>query len=184
MKNFDKLLNKITEKHGDVVDFKKNPKILEDILQEFKAINDDAWNEYNKMAIVAPFGISWMDSWLAQWTLNQNASFEKGKEFPAVLNELVDLKFTERLGELEEFILRYRLAMDEPPDGGTPEPGVPNPPDPPDPPDPGPDSQILRDNPWIFYWFVSVNAPLILDMIDAHFTKRLSDLKAESSKEE
>jgi hypothetical protein len=57
------------------------------------------------------------------------------------------------------------------PDGGPPEPGVPNP------PDPGPASGVLRDNPWILYWFVSINAPLILDMIDAHLTRRLNELK-------
>jgi hypothetical protein len=66
---------------------------------------------------------------------------------------------------------------DEPPDGGTPEPGVP-----PDPNPPGPDSGILRDNPWILYWFVSINTPLILDMIDAHFTRRMNEYKQQIGK--
>lgn len=68
----------------------------------------------------------------------------------------------------------------EPPDGGPPEPGVPDPPDPG--PDPGPDGGALRDNPWILYWFVSINAPLILNMIDAHITRRLNDLKMQTRK--
>jgi hypothetical protein len=62
----------------------------------------------------------------------------------------------------------------EPPDGGPPEPGAPTPPPP---PNPGPASGFLRDNPWILYWFVSVRAPLIIDMIDAHLTRRMNDIR-------
>ena len=79
----------------------------------------------------------------------------------------------------------------EPPDAGPPEPGVPpagpsgggpdgGPPDggPPEPgvPPGGPDTDILRENPWILYWFVSVRVPILLDMIDAHFERRLGEL--------
>jgi hypothetical protein len=82
-------------------------------------------------------------------------------------------------------------AVFSPPDGGTPEPGVPpvgpspEPPGPvpPDggPPEPGvppvgPDAILLGENPWILYWFVSLKMPLLVDMIDAHLERRLSEL--------
>lgn len=63
----------------------------------------------------------------------------------------------------------------EPPDGGPPEPGVP---DPPAPSPPGPDSRMLNENPWVLYWFVSLKAPELLSVIDAHFSRRLRDLAA------
>ena len=80
------------------------------------------------------------------------------------------------------------IFTNEPPDAGPPEPGVPPAPDPPSPPDggppepgvppgPGPDGGIMHRNPWILYWFVSLNTPFILDMIDAHFTRRINDLQ-------
>ena len=58
----------------------------------------------------------------------------------------------------------------EPPDGGTPEPGVP--------PVPavGPDTSFLGENPWILYWFLSLKAPMLLDVLDAHLTRRLDEL--------
>jgi hypothetical protein len=83
-------------------------------------------------------------------------------------------------------------AVFSPPDGGTPEPGVPpvgpDPgPAPPDggPPEPGvppvgppvgPDAILLGENPWILYWFVSLKMPLLVDMLDAHLERRLSEL--------
>jgi hypothetical protein len=77
-----------------------------------------------------------------------------------------------------------------PPDGGPPEPGGPSPAgpsafEPPDggPPEPGvppvgpASSSGLADNPWILYWFVSLKAPLLLDVIDLHITRRLAALQ-------
>src|SRR5581483_1869034 len=61
-------------------------------------------------------------------------------------------------------------VFDEPPDGGPPEPGV---------PPTGPDTGSLHDNPWVLYWFVSLKAPMLLAVIDAHFTRRLRDLAAQ-----
>jgi len=67
----------------------------------------------------------------------------------------------------------------EPPDGGTPEPGVP--PEPPAGPDPGgPESGRFRsfaDNPWILYWFISLKTPVLLDVIDLHISRRLEALQ-------
>jgi hypothetical protein len=61
----------------------------------------------------------------------------------------------------------------EPPDGGPPEPGVP--------PPAGPDGAGiggLAENPWILYWFISVKAPMLLDVIDLHFSRRLESLQS------
>ena len=68
------------------------------------------------------------------------------------------------------------FAEPEPPDGGPPEPGVPPGPPPAPSPSPGPDGRVLNENPWVLYWFVSLKAPELLSVIDAHFTRRLRDL--------
>lgn len=63
----------------------------------------------------------------------------------------------------------------EPPDAGPPEPGVPPDPPPPEPPA-GPDAGILAENPWVLYWFISLKAPQLLDVIDAHLSRRMNDV--------
>jgi hypothetical protein len=74
---------------------------------------------------------------------------------------------------------RFVTEEPEPPDGGTPEPGVP--PEPPAGPDPGgPESgrfQSFADNPWILYWFISLKTPVLLDVIDLHISRRLEALQ-------
>jgi len=37
---------------------------------------------------------------------------------------------------------------------------------------------MLNENPWVLYWFVSLKAPELLSLIDAHFSRRLRDLAA------
>lgn len=212
MGSHENLLRKITDKHGHILDLRKNPKILEDIIIELKSIHDKDFAGHKSMIASKPFGISWMDSWAALWMINQknNSDPSPEKEFNGILKQLVDLKFKDRLSEIKKFISEH---LNEPPDGGPPEPGVPpdpgpaptspepgvppeppdggtpEPPDggtpepgiPPDPPDPGPDSGFLNENPWILYWFVSIRASFILDMIDAHFTRRINDLKSQGN---
>jgi hypothetical protein len=65
-----------------------------------------------------------------------------------------------------------------PPDGGPPEPGVP--PTGPEPPA-GPEGgfHVSRENPWILYWFLSIKAPMLLDVIDIHLTRRLEEMMRE-----
>lgn len=58
-------------------------------------------------------------------------------------------------------------ALLEPPDGGPPEPGV---------PPVGPQASLPGENPWILYWFVSLKAPLLLDVIDAQLERRLEEI--------
>jgi len=208
MAKLSELFRMITGRHGSVLDLNKNPEILMDIITELRISEQQPTDHLAKNP--APFGIPWMDSWAANWVLHQpppvNSRPSPEDEFRTVIKQLTDLKFRDRLGELTQFIKQHPGVFNEPsdggppepgtggggprsffsdepepPDGGTPEPGVPNPP--PDPgPDPGPDGGILRENPWILYWFVSINAPLILDMIDAHFTRRMNDLRQQIGK--
>ncbi|HEY0678929.1 MAG TPA: hypothetical protein VGD17_11625 [Chitinophagaceae bacterium] len=219
------IYKKIIKQHGPVLDLKKKPEILDDILRELRSLESDDYSSYQKKTS-APFNGPWMDSWMANWVVQKDLppSDLSPKEFNTALRQMVDLKFRDRLSDLQRFI-RDHLA--EPPDGGTPEPGVPAPagpssmftsippdpdepfslaarrrpglfntgpdpaPEPPDggppepgvpdpPPDPGPDPGALRNNPWVLYWFVSINAPLILDMIDAHMTRRLNELRMQT----
>jgi hypothetical protein len=159
----------------------------------------------------APFGVSWMDSWVAHWVYTEHAQAagRRGEALGQVMRDLVDLKFDQRLDQIRAFIRDYRA---EPPDGGPPEPGVPPPagpavvfappdggtpepgvppagpsptPVPPDggPPEPGvpptgPEAALFGENPWILYWFVSLKAPQLLDVIDAHLSRRMSELGA------
>ena len=211
------LVKKFMAKYGSVLDLKHKPELLQEIVDEIEATAEAGGAGSQPAAGGPPFGISWMDSWVAHWTINEKIMSAEGRdhEFSAMLRALVDLKFNERLAEIKNFIRHYRpvsfrtagrrpartgapdpspVRFDEPPDGGPPEPGAPDPSpirfeEPPDggPPEPGtpptgPDRMFPMDNPWILYWFVSVKAPLILEMIDAHMTRRMNDLKGQSGR--
>jgi hypothetical protein len=232
------LHRRITDKYGSTIDLKKNPDVLQDIVEEVSAMLQTGEGTLGTEPPASPFGVSWMDSWVAHWVYSEKlrkAVEGQNEEVAQVLRSLVDLKFNERIGEMRRF-LRDHGPLASPPDGGTPEPGVPpagpagparfeppdggppepgtgpgptgpaifEPPDagppepgvppggparfdPPDggPPEPGvpptgPDAGFLRENPWILYWFVSVKAPLLLDVIDAHMTRRLNELSGSS----
>jgi hypothetical protein len=151
-----------------------------------------------------PFAVSWMDSYLAHWILGQQVApeLDRNKDLAPVVRDLLDARFAERLDAIRKWIDRVAEPPDggvpEPgvppvgpsavllPDGGTPEPGVPpvgpsqEPPDggPPEPgvPPVGPAAVSLGDNPWILYWFVSLKLPLLVDVMDAHIERRLSEL--------
>jgi hypothetical protein len=131
---------------------------------------------------------------------------DRSADVAEILRAGMDARFEERKAEILAWIRGTLLPPDggppepgtppvgplvmvgpEPPDGGPPEPGTPpvgpSAPEPPDggPPEPGvppvgPDPQVLGDNPWILYWLVSVKAPALLDMLDAHLTRRLGEL--------
>jgi hypothetical protein len=133
----------------------------------------------------SPFDVSWMDSYVAHWTLGRSVAptSDHFEEVAQVLRDALDARFEEHKAE----ILRWIGRLNEPPDGGPPEPGTPpvgpsvfEPPDggPPEPGTPpvGPDVSFLGDNPWILYWFISLKAPMLLDVLDAHLTRRLEEL--------
>jgi hypothetical protein len=153
----------------------------------------------------SPFAVSWMDSYLAHWILGEQVSLEAERldELAPAIRDLMDTRFTERVADLRDWIDRIAELPDggppepgvppvgpaamDPPDGGPPEPGVPpvgpstmDPPDggPPEPgvPPVGPEAGLVGDNPWILYWFVSLKLPTLLDMLDAHLDRRLSEL--------
>jgi hypothetical protein len=192
------LHQKLIERFGPIINLRENPGILDEIDDELGAPPQSTRTGTGAALSAAPFGVSWMDSWVAHWIYDENLrrAQAQDKELARVLSALVDLKFNERLQEMQRFIRDYPGRVAEPPDGGTPEPGVPppsgpagfdpvaEPPDagPPEPgvppdPSPGPQAGFLRENPWILYWFVSIKAPVLLDMIDAHMTRRLHDLR-------
>lgn len=201
MVKLSELVKMIGEKHGYVLDLKEKPEVLSDIITAVRVHEQGETGSYTAKN-VAPFGISWMDSWAANWFLHQPAVDSEQSsedEFRGIIQQLTDLKFRERIGEIKKFIINQGGFVNEPSDGGPPEPGTPpagpssffedEPPDggtpepgvPPD-PGPGPDGSVLQNNPWILYWFVSINAPFILDMIDAHLTRRMNDLKQQIAK--
>ena len=244
------LHQRLIDKYGPVIDLRETPGFLYEVYQQMDLAPDAGPGSSGGSA--EPFGVSWTDSWVAHWIYNQKLSAAKSRDaqVAAVLQGLVDLKFNERLVEIqryinnarrladeppdggpepgsppagpegfrdqvrEEFRKVSRIFRDEPPDGGTPEPGVPPPagperiflrdappdggtpepgvppagPEPPGAPEPGvpvpplpgpipgPEIAALGENPWILYWFLSIKAPLLLDVIDAHVTRRINAL--------
>src|SRR5262245_9713193 len=208
---------RLIERFGSVIDLRENPSILLDILEEIGVMPQAEGGV--KTSASPPFGVSWMDSWVAHWVYNEklNAAKRQDMELANVLQSLADLKFEERLAEIRRFIRDIARFEGEPPDGGPPEPGTPPagparfvareaPPDggpppepgvplppeppgpvPPEPPGPvpppqpvpptGPYPARMGENPWILYWFISIKAPMLLDVIDAHITRRLDDMR-------
>jgi hypothetical protein len=170
--------------------FRDTHNIDREIVDQIAADVLDAVGEAPAAPPPSPFAVSWMDSYLAHWELRDRLTptGQEADDVERVVRELVDVRFNERLGEISDF-LRNRAVL-EPPDGGPPEPGTPptgpssvfeapdgGPPEPGTPPT-GPDVGLV-ENPWILYWFVSVKAPMLLDVMDAHLTRRLNDLAAE-----
>lgn len=253
--------DRVMARFGRVVDLQAHPEILDELADEVAAIGQRQTGAISPQT-AAPFGVSWMDSWVAHWVYNENmrAAEERGEELATVLRGLTEVKFNERIAELQRFIREHPAIRPAPPDGGTPEPGVPPPPppagpaifvqpdggppepgvppgppdggppdggppepgvppgpeppagpsafpfppggrpgvfEPPDagPPEPGvppepspppeptppagPQAGFLDENPWILYWFVSVKAPMLLEVIDLHLTRRLQELGSE-----
>jgi hypothetical protein len=191
---------RIVEKYTSESAVTDDPAILNQIIDDVIAASAEA--PYG--GVPSPFAAPWLDSFLAHWTVGQNVDLTPvsegaAEEAAATLRALVEAKFQERLAELRPFIRGLREVeslADAPPDGGPPpEPGIPPDPIPPDPippdpippdpippgPLPGPEAGFLADNPWILYWFISLRAPMLLDIIDAHLTRKLEELSAETS---
>ena len=220
------LITHLMERCGGIVDIKENPEIIDEIVN--KVVTHLEANKESAPSATAgttpPFDVSWMDSWVAHHVLAERITDLKSKNqaVASVLQGMVDARFNARLAEIRDAVLRVR---DEPPDGGTPEPGVPPPPDPgpararffdeppdggtpepgvPPPPDPSPGRAAIFDeppdggppepgtppagpqgsdfgsfaeNPWILYWFVSLKAPMLLNVIDLHISRRLESLQ-------
>ena len=197
------LRDRLAEKYGSVIDLQHDPGALDRLIADVAAAIEEGRVEPVPTVPVpgitpapSPFGVSWMDSWVAHWVYSEQARMadRRGEAVGDVMRQLVDLKFEERLGEIRDFLRTQPHA--EPPDGGVPEPGVPpappagpatvfSPPDggvpepgvPPSPPA-GPASGFLGENPWILYWFVSLKAPQMLDVIDVHLSRRMSEIGA------
>jgi hypothetical protein len=207
---------RIVDKYASGASATVDPAVLEQIIDDVVA----ATGETPAGKVPSPFAAPWLDSFLAHWALGENVDVTPvtgalSEDAVTALRDLVDVKFRERLAELQRIIAGMQVA--EAPDGGPPEPGTPpagpqagfldaegpdgGPPEPgtppagpqagfldaegPDggPPEPGtppvgPQAGFLADNPWILYWFISLRAPMLLDVIDAHLTRRLEELSA------
>ena len=180
-----------------------DPALLDRIIDE---VADAVASQDVRSAPASPFEVSWMDSFLAHWALGRSVppAADRFDDVAQLLREAMDMKFEERKADILRWIRGgTELAPDggppergtppvgpsalQAPDGGPPEPGTPpvgpltvEPPDggPPEPgvPPVGPDAGMLRENPWILYWFISLKAPMLLDVIDAHLTRRLGEL--------
>jgi hypothetical protein len=192
-----RLLKRMMERCGGIIDLKEHPEVLDDIVDEVMANIESDKNMEQSVAVKTnpPFDISWMDSWVAHRVFSEKiAEAElKNRELASVLRGMVDLKFNARLEEIRQLI----GGQAEPPDGGPPEPGTPpagparfeEPPDggPPDgPPEPGPPPPAgpaggefgsFAENPWILYWFISLKTPMLLDVIDLHISRRLEAMR-------
>ena len=122
-----KLMTHLMERCGGIVDIKESPEVLDQIVDEVRA-HLDAEKGAGQPATSkssAPFGVSWMDSWVAHHIFAERVSDlqSKNREVASLLLGMVDVQFNARLGEIRDLI--RRRFDDSPPDGGTPEPGVP-----------------------------------------------------------
>jgi hypothetical protein len=180
---------RIIDKYASGTTATVDPAVLGQIIDDVVA----AVGEASAAKVPSPFAAPWLDSFLAHWALGENIdvtppSAVLSEDAVVALGELVDVKFGERLAEIQRFIRDRRLQESEPgtPEGpraflesepGTPEgpraflesePGTPE----------GPRAGFLADNPWVLYWFISLRAPMLLDVIDVHLTRRLEELSA------
>lgn len=121
-----KLTAHLMERCGGIVDIKESPEVLDEIVNEVKAHleAEQGTGQPVSSKSSAPFGVPWMDSWVANHVFAERVSDlqSKNREVASLLQGMVEVQFNARLGEIRD-IIGERLAS--PPDGGTPEPGVP-----------------------------------------------------------
>jgi len=117
-----KLTTHLMERYGGIIDIKESPEVLDEIVNEVRA-HLEAEKGSGQSQSSAPFGVPWMDSWVAHHVFAERVSNlqSKNREVASLLQGMVDVQFNARLAEIRDLI--HRVA--EPPDGGTPEPGVP-----------------------------------------------------------
>ena len=121
-----KLTTHLMERCGGIVDIKESPEVLDEIVNEVKAHleAEKGIGQSVSSKSSAPFGVPWMDSWVANHIFAERVSDlqSKNREVASLLQSMVDVQFNARLGEIRDLI---RRGVASPPDGGTPEPGVP-----------------------------------------------------------
>ena len=118
-----KLTTHLMERCGGIVDIKESPEVLDEIVNEVRAHLEAEKGFGQSSTSSAPFGVPWMDSWVAHHVFAERVSNlqSKNRQVASLLQGMVDAQFNARLAEIRDLI--HRVA--EPPDGGTPEPGVP-----------------------------------------------------------
>src|SRR5690242_18672160 len=92
-----------------------DPAVLEQIIDDVAT----AIGETATTRVPSPFAAPWLDSFLAHWALGENVDITPGSaglsdDAVIALRELVDIKFGERLVELQRFIREQRLLESEP----------------------------------------------------------------------
>ena len=119
-----KLTTQLMERCGGIVDIKENPEVLDDIVNEVRAHLESEKGTAPTVSTREPFGVSWMDSWVAHHVFAERVADlqAKNREVASLLQGMVDVQFKARLAEIRD-VIGGRVAA--PPDGGTPEPGVP-----------------------------------------------------------
>ena len=120
-----KLTTRLMERCGGIIDIKEDPAVLDEIVNEVKAHLETEKGSGQPLSTSAPFGVPWMDSWVAHHVFSERVSDLQSKErqVASLLQDMVDVQFNARLGEIRDLIREGLVAA--PPDGGTPEPGVP-----------------------------------------------------------
>ena len=119
-----KLTTHLMERCGGIVDIKENPEVLDDLVNEVRAHLEAEKGSASPVSGREPFGVPWMDSWVAHHVFAERVADlqSKNREVASLLQGMIDVQFKARLGEIRD-VIRGRVAA--PPDGGTPEPGVP-----------------------------------------------------------
>jgi hypothetical protein len=117
-----KLTTHLMERCGGIVDIKESPEVLDEIVNEVRA-HLETEKGFAQSKSSAPFGVPWMDSWVAHHVFAERVSNlqQKNRAVASLLQDMAEVQFNARLAEIRDLI--HRVA--EPPDGGTPEPGVP-----------------------------------------------------------
>lgn len=119
-----KLTTHLMERCGGIVDIKESPEVLDEIVNEVRAHLEAEKGFAQSAKSSAPFDVPWMDSWVAHHVFAERVSNlqSKNRAVASLLQDMVEVQFNARLAEVRDLL---RRVVAEPPDGGTPEPGVP-----------------------------------------------------------
>ena len=109
------LRERIAKQYGSVIDLKRDPDLFDRIVAEIAASLGESRVEKAAGETPAPFGVSWMDSWVAHWvyTGHAQAAGRRGEALGQVMRDLVDLKFDQRLDQIRAFIRDQSIGPTE-----------------------------------------------------------------------
>ena len=116
-----KLTTHLMERYGGIVDIKERPEVLDEIVNEVRA-HLEAEKGSGQSTSSAPFGVPWMDSWVAHHVFAERVSDlrSKDRQVASLLQSMVDVQFNARLGEIRNLIQAHPPSI-----GTASEPGSP-----------------------------------------------------------